>query len=314
MKTEQVGQSTLAHLFCFAWHNEAAEMAMLVSARSGFRWKGRRAELRQPCAQKERAMAQNVDFRNRLQLFNGLSPAQIDTLFASMRRQVCRTGTTIFECGAHSSYIYLLVEGTVKVFNERPDAEDVILAVCGPGEVLGELNAVDGLGHSASVATLENSVFYVIERDAFVQCLHAMPVLMFNLMLNISRRLRLATQHIQVLARQDVYSRVATQLLLFSEQYGYSVAPGEILIPLRLTQSDLAALIGASRVRVNQALAALKRNKTISIDKNFRIILHNRDALVKHCSPSWGDRAARHDASRGADAREANTRANAILS
>lgn len=229
-------------------------------------------------------MTHDVDIHKRLELFNGLPSSQLDTLCAAMHRQAHPTGTTIFQCGRHSESIYLLVEGTVKIFIEQVATEDVILAVCGRGEVLGELSVVDGLGHSASVATLEDSLFYVIERDAFLQCLHSMPVLTFNLMSNTSRRLRLATQHIQALARQDVYSRVASQLLLFADQYGQSIAPEETLIPLRLTQSDLADLIGASRVRVNQVLAALKRSKTISIDKNFRIVVHNREALLKCCS------------------------------
>ena len=58
---------------------------------------------------------------------------------------------------------------------------------------------------------------------------------------------------------------------------------GEVLIPLRLTQSDLASLVGASRVRVNQVLVSYKRRKYIAVDRSYRITMRNRAALAQRC-------------------------------
>jgi CRP-like cAMP-binding protein len=56
------------------------------------------------------------------------------------------------------------------------------------------------------------------------------------------------------------------------------------LVPLRLTQSDLASLIGASRVRVNQALNFYKQRTYLSLNRANQILIHNSEALSRRCS------------------------------
>jgi CRP/FNR family cyclic AMP-dependent transcriptional regulator len=100
----------------------------------------------------------------------------------------------------------------------------------------------------------------------------------------MSRRLRLANEQIQALAALDVYGRVARQLLAFAQVYGAPVAGGDVVIPLRLTQTDLADLVGASRVRVNQVLVAFRESRHISVDQQQRITIHHPEALAEFCA------------------------------
>jgi CRP/FNR family transcriptional regulator len=110
-----------------------------------------------------------------------------------------------------------------------------------------------------------------------------MPALSYNLLQILARRLREATDQIQALAAQDVNGRVARLILVFAEERGQPTLAGGILIPLRLTQSDIADCVGASRVRVNKIISTYKRRKYISIDPNYRITVHNREALAQYC-------------------------------
>lgn len=229
-------------------------------------------------------MSGELDVLKRIELFQGLSDSQLHQLCPVLRRKSYAIGELLLKQGQSSQSLYVLLDGTVKVFTERSEIADVIFAICGPGEVLGELNVVDGLGHSANVATLETSSFYLIDRDVFLETLHTTPLLALNLAHYTTRRLRLATTQIQSLARQDVVRRVASQLLFFGERYGQKTDTGDIRIPLRLTQSILAELIGASRVRVNQVLNSFKRSRYISVGPNFHFVVHNREALCKLCS------------------------------
>ena len=64
---------------------------------------------------------------------------------------------------------------------------------------------------------------------------------------------------------------MAEQVLCLSHAYGQPTADGSIRSPLLLTQSDLAALVGASRVRVNQVLVAYKQRGFLSVDARYRI-------------------------------------------
>ena len=76
--------------------------------------------------------------------------------------------------------------------------------------------------------------------------------------------------------------RVAAQLLGFAGEYGEDAPDGSTRIPLRLIQGDLAALVGASRVSVNQALAYFRKRGAISVDGKHRITIHDRQALERH--------------------------------
>jgi CRP/FNR family cyclic AMP-dependent transcriptional regulator len=96
----------------------------------------------------------------------------------------------------------------------------------------------------------------------------------------LSNRLRLANSQIQALATQDVYGRVARQLLILADTFGRRDQNGDIVVPLRMTQGDLASLVGASRVRVNQALVVFKDSGYISVDAALQITIHNYAALA----------------------------------
>jgi CRP/FNR family cyclic AMP-dependent transcriptional regulator len=149
-----------------------------------------------------------------------------------------------------------------------------------PGEVVGEMSLADSLGRSASVTTLEESAFLWIDRATFRSGIERSPVLARNLADSLSRRMRLANAHLLSLAALDVPGRVASQILSLSREYGEETEEG-VRVPIRFTQSDLAALVGASRVRVNQALGYLRKRGLISLDSEGHFTVHDENALAQ---------------------------------
>ena len=85
-------------------------------------------------------------------------------------------------------------------------------------------------------------------------------------------------EQIQALGTLDVLGKVARQLLVFGEQYG-KPENGVVTIPMRLTQSDIAGLVGASRERVNQVFVNLRQRKLISVDNAYRVSIHDMPKL-----------------------------------
>jgi CRP/FNR family transcriptional regulator, cyclic AMP receptor protein len=77
---------------------------------------------------------------------------------------------------------------------------------------------------------------------------------------------------------------IRRSLLAFVQEYGEVAPNGDVLIPLRLTQSDLASMVGASRVRVNQAFGFYKRRNYISVNHDRHIVVHDVSALSRRCS------------------------------
>ena len=214
-------------------------------------------------------------------LFQGMSQKQWDRLNESLYGRIFPAGTNIITADQPGEVVYFILRGAVKIYMDQVDGTRVILAILGPGEVVGEMSLVDSAGRSANVITMEDSHLLWMERRAFQSALENITKLNANLVRILSLRVRLANEQIQALASLDVYGRVARQFLAFTGRYGEAVESGNIRIPFRLTQSDLAELVGASRKRVNQVIVNFKRNGYISVDGDGYVTIHQRDALTK---------------------------------
>ena len=216
-------------------------------------------------------------------LFQGLTPDQLARVGRSVRRRAFSKGTNIFTSEQPGESLYFILNGKVKVYIEQRDGTEVTLSILGRGDTFGEMSLFDESGRSASVVTIEDVVLLWMDRQAFQDCLAEVPPLWRNLVRILSARVRVADEHIQALARLDVYGRVARQLLSFAERYGQPASNGTILIPLQLSQGDIADLVGASRKRVNQVIVAFKSQGLIAMDDDSKFQILDRETLERYC-------------------------------
>jgi CRP/FNR family transcriptional regulator, cyclic AMP receptor protein len=214
-------------------------------------------------------------------LFRGLPAEQLSTIRARLRRRTFPASTNVITAKEPGETVYVILEGSVKACVTRPDGTEVVLAALGRGELIGEMSLADSLGHSADVITLEESSFLLMDRETFRASVEELPTMALNLADALSRRLRLTNAHLRSVAAMDVPGRVAAQVLALAREYGEPSPRNGTLIPLPLTQSDLAGLVGASRVRVNQAIAFFKGRRYLSLGTDHRITVHDADALAR---------------------------------
>lgn len=219
------------------------------------------------------------DFLKGTLLFDGLPPEVVDPLLERFHPRSFKADAMVMLEDQVGSLICVIVEGTVKVSRSKPH-RCTLLNISGPGEVLGEVSLLDGSGHSADIVTLEPTTVMWIERSLLAQYLAEHPLLYRNLAIILARRLRLASSRLEALASLDVPGRLAFQLISFARVYGESTPQGT-LIPLTLSQGDLAELIGATRTRVNQALATMRRSRLLEINSSHRITIRDVAELEK---------------------------------
>ena len=212
-------------------------------------------------------------------LFRGLTPAEQQHVHDLLGVKSFPPGSDILTAEQPGDVAYIVLDGTVKVQVDGPDGTSVILAILRAGEIAGEMSLVDRLGRSATVVAMEQTTLAWLTRTDFWNCLRSMPTMTFNLAGIHSRRLRLANAHVVALATLDIEGRLADQLLALAEEYGEAVPNGGCRIPFRLTQGDLAALVGASRVRVNQILVSWKHKGYLIVDGRHVVTILNRRAL-----------------------------------
>jgi CRP/FNR family transcriptional regulator, cyclic AMP receptor protein len=218
-----------------------------------------------------------------IDLFHDLPAPEMERVDALLHKKTYPAGTNIITAETPGEIVYIIQRGTVKIYVDQADGRDVILAILGPGDIVGEMSLLDSAGRSASVITLEESTLYWMSGRDFQTCMRTMPLVSQNLVRILSGRVRLANELIQALANLDVHGRVARQLLAFAERYGKADADGSVFIPIRLTQGDIADLVGASRKRVNTVMVMFREQGYLVIDEKGYMTLTDRKTLAKLC-------------------------------
>ncbi len=181
-------------------------------------------------------------------------------------------GATLLNEGDRSERMIIIVSGRTKVSYFTDDGREVLLAIRGPGDLLGELAALDGEPFSATVTALEDVEALMMTVDQFRTVLAEEPYVALSLFKTLSRRQRDADRKRIEFAAYDSVGRVASRLVELAESFGDETLDG-IRITLPLTQEELAGWTGSSREAVAKALQLL-RNKNL-------IETHRRGVTVK---------------------------------
>ena len=218
-------------------------------------------------------------YLKRVTIFADLAQEDIQDLMAVAKRRSFRAGEVIFHRDDPGQVLYLLKEGKVKICLISPDGQEISLAVLGAGEYFGEFALYDGLPRSADAIAIEKVECYTLQRSDFHKAIMQNPKIAIQVLEGLSKRLRNTDNMVEDLIFLDVYGRVAKKLLELSEVHGRKVEDG-IYIDVRLTQQELASMVGASRESVNKVIGYFTDKGYISTDRH-RVTLHRVNELKR---------------------------------
>ena len=194
-------------------------------------------------------------------LFSGLSKEALEEIQQHGSVKSFKKNTVVINQDDETDSLYIILSGSVKIYVSGADGREVVLNHQGTGEYFGDLALIDKQPRVASVMTTEPSRFMIISRDDFMRCLSSNPEIALNLIKPMTSRIRMLAQNVSNLALLDVYGRVARTLLqAATEQNG-------VLMTDKLTQQEIADMVGASRAMVSRILKDLKAGGYISIEK-----------------------------------------------
>jgi CRP-like cAMP-binding protein len=194
----------------------------------------------------------------RVPLFSGLSDDDLTTLAGILRRRRYTRGDTIFHEGDPGNSLFIIEGGEVRIGLSSLEGREITLALLKAGDFFGELTLLDGEPRSADAVAKETTQALVLQRDDFVRFLQARPRAAVNLLAVMSKRLRHTDQMLQDVAFLDVPTRLARTLVQLADGRGEQGEDG-IVISSRLTQSELADMIGATRESTNKWLRTFER-------------------------------------------------------
>ena len=192
-------------------------------------------------------------------LFAGLPAPDLEKLAASLNRHRYAKGEVILVAGDTVSDLCIVEHGSVRIVLTSPDGREVVLAILGTGEFFGKLALFDGVAGPADVIAHEDCSLLRLRREHFRAFLRNHPDTAEQLLTVLSHRLRETDTLVYDTAFRDIPSRLARALLKLAVSYGRR-EPDGIVLGRRLTQEDLASMIGSSRVSVNKCFKAWERD------------------------------------------------------
>ncbi len=209
-------------------------------------------------------------------LMAGLSEAECTDLIKSGTRIAFARGDILLREGEHGEMLFLILSGYVKVTMALAEA-DVVLAVRGRGDLLGEFGVIDGKPRTATVVALSALTTVRVSRSRFLafrgEHLHATDAIMHSL----TDKVRRASDRRAATRISDTHVRLAHVLYDLAMEYGVIQADGTIVVP-PLTQADMADLTAVAGSTVERILKEF-RDEGIVLNRYRRTVVLDVDAL-----------------------------------
>ncbi len=221
-----------------------------------------------------------IDALGRCRLFAGMGQEPLRAIARTLRARRFRRGEVLFHEGDPGDALFVVASGAVKVVVPSEEGEEAILATLRRGDFLGELALLDGAARSASAVALEPTETLALPREQFLALVAAEPAIRDALLASLAGELRRLTTHVAELHFLDLTGRLAARLARLAEENGERRPDGSIRLDAPLTQSDLAAMIGATRQSVNKLLGEFEADGLLVMERDS-IVVPNLERLAR---------------------------------
>jgi CRP/FNR family transcriptional regulator, cyclic AMP receptor protein len=197
-------------------------------------------------------------------LLSGLPHQLLAGLLAKAKPVKLSADRILFHAGDPGDGCYQVNEGLLKVSVSSPAGAERILAIVGPGSIVGDMAMIDGRPRSASVTGLRDCTLSFVSRAAFEAFAAQQPDIYKYLLALLAERLRQADELVTAGSFLPLKGRVARALLDLAKAFGRDVGDGRIVIQQKVNQSDVAAMAGIARENTSRILNDWMRKKLIT--------------------------------------------------
>ena len=205
---------------------------------------------------RDQELAERVSLLEQAPLFSVLRGEDIRDLADKFHAVRYRRAEVIFREGEPAERLFLIDDGRVKLTTASPTGQELLIAVLGRGQIFGELAVVDRGTREMDARAMEDTKLYTLASDVFWSMMEGRPALARRLLELMGRRLRRADQATQDLVFFDAPTRLARKLLELAEEHGDANGDGTITVTTRVTQEEMAQMIGVSRESANRLIAS----------------------------------------------------------
>ncbi len=209
------------------------------------------------------------------ELFGDLTDDEIDAVVTASSRRELRRGDVLFSEGDESDRLYLVEDGRLAMTQRSPDGRESVVALMERGDLFGEMPLFDGQGRSTEARALETSSVTMVPYAPLQALYDARPTLLWSVVRMLSNRLRATDSALADSVFLDVTGRTAKRLLELAGDADEFVLP--------VTQEELAGMVGASRERVNKAIASFLKLGWLD-QRDRRYVITDREQLTRRAT------------------------------
>lgn len=211
------------------------------------------------------------DILQALPFFAGLSERDWEKVVDLFSERQYRKDDYIFLEGEAPEALYVIRTGKVKVLRHSTDGKDVVLRVCGPGNLLGTVAVFDGGGYPGTAQVIEDCSVLAISRNDCLTLVNRYPVFALAVIADLGTRLRSSAEQIRSLAVERVEQRIARVLLKLAESAGSDSPEGRV-IEMPLTRQDVADMTGTTVETAIRVMSKFRRQELIKTRRG-RVVL-----------------------------------------
>lgn len=208
---------------------------------------------------------QKIRIIKSITFFSGLSDKEAEVFAEKLIEKIFSPDTNIIEQEEPSDSVYFIYKGAAQIFRISDEGSMVNIAICGPGDIIGEMGLIDDLPRSANVKAIQETHTLMLRKSDFINILRENPNLSINLLKVFTQRLRSNDLMVEDVLSKNLVERTWKSIQTLSKFF-----PNH---EINLSQEELAEIVGATRARVTEALKELS--------KEGKIELSHRKILLK---------------------------------
>jgi CRP/FNR family transcriptional regulator len=213
-----------------------------------------------------------IEILRRIQLFSSFDDDELRHLGSVMPVREYRKGRVILHEEDTNEFMYVVMDGKVKVARNTEDGREIILAFHGAGEFFGEMTLIDGKTMPATVSAMEDSLIAVISRGDFNALLLTQSKFVEKLIHILCSRLRDSWKQIEMLNFNTASHRIKMLLRTLADKDGRETPDG-IALELKLTHRNIADMTGLTRETVTRVLDGWQKDGDMSVPEKGCLLL-----------------------------------------
>lgn len=227
-----------------------------------------------------RALSEKLGLLRELDLFRGLSEQDIEAIGHATTMTVCRPGQMLLSPDDPQDRIHIVKKGKVRVYRIGRDGRQLTLDIYDRGTILGDMRMLgqDRLPEAYAEA-VEHGVICTLTPDELRRLIERHPTIGVNVIRHLATRLQEAERELEAMAYQRVGQRLARKLIDLAQRFGVETVRGT-MIQARLTQQELADMIGTTRETLAHTLGDLRRRGLLSTE-HHHVVIRDAERLLE---------------------------------